>query len=76
MSLGRFLELLKPVWKSQPIPKKQEGAVSVLVADSFESIVLTKPGDRDVVFYIYAPWLVNFDTSILFSIGRVYDTFY
>jgi hypothetical protein len=50
--------LIKPVWKSQPIPKKQEGPVVNLVADNFESEVLTPPGDRDVLFYIYAPWLV------------------
>ncbi|OXA56783.1 Protein disulfide-isomerase A4 [Folsomia candida] len=48
--------LLKPVWKSQPIPAKQEGPVANLVANSFSSEVLTTPGDRDVVFYIYAPW--------------------
>jgi len=48
--------LLSPVWRSQPIPVKQEGPVQNIVADNFEKVVLTKPGDRDVVFYIFAPW--------------------
>jgi len=50
-------DLLKPVWKSQPIPQKQEGPVLNIVADNFESQVMTsESGDRDVLFYIYAPW--------------------
>jgi thioredoxin family protein len=47
---------LEPVWRSQPIPAKQEGPVRIIVADSFTKEILTLPGDRDVVFYIFAPW--------------------
>jgi len=46
---------LTPVWKSQPIPRRQEGPVFLAVADNFEKEVY-KPKDRNVVFYIYAPW--------------------
>lgn len=49
---------MKPVWKSLPIPTKQEGPVKVLVADNFEAEVLKSKITRDVVFYVYAPWFV------------------
>jgi protein disulfide-isomerase A4 len=45
---------LKPVWKSQPIPKRQEGPVFMAVADNFEEGVFRQP--KDIVFYIFAPW--------------------
>ncbi|CAL8074911.1 unnamed protein product [Orchesella dallaii] len=47
---------LKPVWKSLPIPTKQDGPVQTLVADNFEVEVFKAKVDRDVVFYVYAPW--------------------
>lgn len=43
---------LKPVVKSQPIPKKQ-GAVTVVVGNNFDSIVNQ---DKDVLLEFYAPW--------------------
>jgi len=46
---------LTPVWKSQPIPKKQQGPVFVTVADTYEKSIF-KAVDKDVVFYVYAPW--------------------
>lgn len=45
---------LKPTFKSEPIPTKQEGPVLDIVHDSFNDIVLD--GKRDVLLEIYAPW--------------------
>lgn len=47
---------LKPIWKSLPIPTKQDGPVQVLVADNFETEVYKSKSDRDIALYIYAPW--------------------
>lgn len=40
--------------KSQPIPKRQEGPVRVVVAETFEKEVLK--ADKDVLIEFYAPW--------------------
>jgi hypothetical protein len=53
------LDKLKPVWKSQPVPKRQEGPVLLVVADTYEESIF-KATDKDVIFYIYAPWFVGF----------------
>eukprot|EP00823_Brevimastigomonas_motovehiculus_P002995 TRINITY_DN17_c0_g1_i1.p1 TRINITY_DN17_c0_g1~~TRINITY_DN17_c0_g1_i1.p1 ORF type:complete len:505 (+),score=138.93 TRINITY_DN17_c0_g1_i1:45-1559(+) len=45
---------LTPNMKSQPIPEKQEDAVTVVVGKSFESVVLDKT--KDVFVKFYAPW--------------------
>jgi len=45
---------LKPVWRSQPILKRQSGPVHAVVADSYEEAVFKV--EKDVVFYVYAPW--------------------
>ncbi|CAI5477122.1 unnamed protein product [Closterium sp. Yama58-4] len=45
---------LKPFFKSQPIPGENEGPVTVVVGDSFESIVLDD--SKDVLLEVYAPW--------------------
>lgn len=39
--------------KSEPIPESNDGPVTVVVAKTFESIVL---GDKDVLVEFYAPW--------------------
>lgn len=40
--------------KSQPVPKRQDGPVRVIVAKSFEKeVMLTK---KDVLIEFYAPW--------------------
>ncbi|XP_066301546.1 protein disulfide-isomerase A4-like [Branchiostoma lanceolatum] len=44
---------VKPVIKSQPIPKKQ-GAVTTVVGKNFEKIVMDK--SKDVLIEFYAPW--------------------
>ncbi|XP_065561152.1 probable protein disulfide-isomerase A4 isoform X1 [Artemia franciscana] len=44
----------KPYYRSQSIPKVQEGPVKVIVANSFQSEVLESK--KDVLLEIYAPW--------------------
>ncbi|KAG8572200.1 hypothetical protein GDO81_011968 [Engystomops pustulosus] len=45
---------LKPVLKSQPVPKNNKGPVKLVVAKTFEEIVLDKTSD--VLIEFYAPW--------------------
>ncbi|RDA87995.1 hypothetical protein CP532_3393 [Ophiocordyceps camponoti-leonardi (nom. inval.)] len=40
--------------KSEPIPEKQEGPVTVVVAKNYDQIVMEK--DKDVLLEFYAPW--------------------
>lgn len=40
--------------KSEPIPEKQEGPVTVVVANSYKDIVLDDT--KDVLIEFYAPW--------------------
>ncbi|XP_078573399.1 protein disulfide-isomerase A4-like [Branchiostoma floridae x Branchiostoma japonicum] len=44
---------VKPVIKSQPVPKKQ-GAVTTVVGKNFEKVVMDK--SKDVLIEFYAPW--------------------
>lgn len=44
----------EPSIKSEPIPEKQEGSVTVVVAHSYKDIVLDN--DKDVLLEFYAPW--------------------
>ncbi|KAJ6662055.1 hypothetical protein lerEdw1_012902 [Lerista edwardsae] len=45
---------LKPILKSQPIPKNNKGPVKVVVGKTFESIVMDP--NSDVLIEFYAPW--------------------
>ncbi|KAG7488630.1 hypothetical protein MATL_G00036180 [Megalops atlanticus] len=45
---------LKPIIKSQPIPKNNKGAVKVVVGKTFEEIVMDTK--KDVLIEFYAPW--------------------
>lgn len=45
---------LTPFLKSQPVPRRQEGPVRVVVARSFEEEVMKT--DKDVLLEFYAPW--------------------
>lgn len=45
---------LKPVIKSQPVPKANKGPVKVVVGKTFDSIVLDPK--KDVLIEFYAPW--------------------
>jgi len=50
-----FLEdKLKPFYKSDPIPKTNDGDVKIVVGDNFDEIVLDE--SKDVLLEIYAPW--------------------
>jgi len=57
--IGAFVEefvsgKLEPSIKSEPIPEKQEGPVTVVVAKNYDEIVLNN--DKDVLVEFYAPW--------------------
>lgn len=45
---------IEPSIKSEPIPETQEGAVTVVVAKNYESVVLDDT--KDVLIEFYAPW--------------------
>jgi protein disulfide-isomerase A1 len=45
---------VEPSIKSEPIPETQEGPVAVVVAKSYEQIVLDD--EKDVLIEFYAPW--------------------
>ncbi|XP_068565889.1 protein disulfide-isomerase A4 [Cebidichthys violaceus] len=45
---------LKPIIKSQPVPKNNKGPVKVVVGKTFEEIVMDK--EKDVLIEFYAPW--------------------
>ncbi|XXG94471.1 hypothetical protein Hte_000728 [Hypoxylon texense] len=45
---------IEPSLKSEPIPEKQEGPVTVVVGKSYEDVVLDD--SKDVLIEFYAPW--------------------
>ncbi|XP_022080080.1 protein disulfide-isomerase A4-like [Acanthaster planci] len=45
---------LQPVIKSQPVPRKQTGPVTVLVGKTFDKVV--RDERKDVLVELYAPW--------------------
>uniref|UniRef100_M4DUP6 Protein disulfide-isomerase n=1 Tax=Brassica campestris TaxID=3711 RepID=M4DUP6_BRACM len=45
---------LKPFYKSDPIPEKNDGDVKIVVGDNFDEIVLDE--SKDVLLEVYAPW--------------------
>lgn len=45
---------LEPSIKSEPIPEKQEGTVTVVVAKNYDDVVLDDT--KDVLLEFYAPW--------------------
>jgi len=57
--IGKFVQSfvdgkVEPSVKSEPIPEKQEGPVTVIVAHNYKEIVLDS--DKDVLVEFYAPW--------------------
>ncbi|KAK5098233.1 protein disulfide-isomerase precursor [Lithohypha guttulata] len=46
---------LKPSVKSEPVPDKNDGPVTVLVATTFKELVVESSG-KDVLVEFYAPW--------------------
>lgn len=58
-SIGKFVDdfvagKIEPSIKSEPIPEKQEGPVTVIVAHNYKDVVLEN--DKDVLVEYYAPW--------------------
>ncbi|KAI9680252.1 MAG: protein disulfide-isomerase precursor [Bathelium mastoideum] len=58
-SVGSFVDdfvagKVEPSIKSEPIPEKQEGPVTVVVAKNYQEIVLDE--EKDVLIEFYAPW--------------------
>lgn len=45
---------IKPSFKSEPIPEKDEGPVKVIVHDNFDKVVFESK--KDVLVEFYAPW--------------------
>lgn len=45
---------VEPQWKSEPVPVRNDGAVRVLVGQTFAEEVFQE--DRDVMVEVYAPW--------------------
>jgi protein disulfide-isomerase A1 len=45
---------IDPSIKSEPIPEKQEGPVTIIVAHNYKDVVLDN--DKDVLVEFYAPW--------------------
>ncbi|KAF2018440.1 protein disulfide-isomerase [Aaosphaeria arxii CBS 175.79] len=57
--IGQFVEdfvagKVDPSIKSEPIPEKQEGPVTVVVAKNYQELVIDN--DKDVLLEFYAPW--------------------
>jgi len=46
---------MPPSIKSEPIPEKQDGPVTVVVANNYKDIVLDET--KDVLIEFYAPWV-------------------
>ncbi|XP_077252921.1 protein disulfide isomerase-like 1-4 [Tasmannia lanceolata] len=51
---GFVEDKLKPFYKSDPIPKSNDGDVKIIVGNNFDEIVLDE--SKDVLLEIYAPW--------------------
>ncbi|KAK4924509.1 protein disulfide-isomerase precursor [Elasticomyces elasticus] len=57
--IGKFVDdfvsgAVEPSVKSEPIPEKQEGPVTVVVAKNYQDVVIDN--DKDVLLEFYAPW--------------------
>ncbi|KAJ9369986.1 hypothetical protein DTO282E5_5326 [Paecilomyces variotii] len=57
--VGKFIQKVldgkvEPSVKSEPIPEKQEGPVTVVVAHTYQDLVIDN--DKDVLVEFYAPW--------------------
>lgn len=49
-----FAHKLRPIIKSQPVPKKNKGPVKIVVGSTFDKIV--NDPSKDVMIELYAPW--------------------
>lgn len=58
-SIGKFVDdfvggKLAPSVKSEPVPEKQDGPVTIIVADNYKDVVMDDL--KDVLVEFYAPW--------------------
>lgn len=58
-NIGKFVDdfvagKIEPSVKSEPIPEKQEGPVTVVVAKNYQDVVIDN--EKDVLLEFYAPW--------------------
>ena len=57
--IGKFVDdfiagKVEPSVKSEPVPEKQDGPVTVVVAKNYQEVVIDS--DKDVLLEFYAPW--------------------
>jgi len=58
-AVGKFVDdfvagKVEPSIKSEPVPDKQEGSVTVIVAHNYKEVVMDD--EKDVLVEFYAPW--------------------
>lgn len=58
-AIGQFVDdfvagKVEPSIKSEPVPEKQDGPVTVIVAKNYQEVVIDN--DKDVLVEFYAPW--------------------
>ena len=58
-NIGKFVDefvagKVEPSIKSEPVPEKQDGPVTVVVAKNYQEVVIDN--DKDVLLEFYAPW--------------------
>lgn len=73
-AIGEFLDdfvsgEVEPSIKSEPIPEKQEGPVTVIVAKNYDDIVLDE--SKDVLVEFYAPWCGHCKSYVTTSFRHV-----
>uniref|UniRef100_A0A3Q3FQF1 Protein disulfide-isomerase A4 n=1 Tax=Labrus bergylta TaxID=56723 RepID=A0A3Q3FQF1_9LABR len=56
---------LKPIIKSQPVPKNNKGPVKVVVGKNFDDIVMDT--QKDVLIEFYAPWCGHWEKNLVIA---------
>ncbi len=67
--VGDYLDgKIQPSIKSEPVPEKQEGPVTVIVANNYKDVVLNN--EKDVLVEFYAPWCGHCKAYVLTSLSH------